>query len=396
MSKKFVMVKGKKVYVDEKDVHEDDGKEAEAGEEAAADAEASEVAKKITDEVKKNLGLDKIEEVSKMAKKLMETPVSAKLKEILHGKDIVRDKDQLTKEEKIVGFFHALVTRDEVAVKALAEGVAADGGNLFPDEFSSEIVRSLTEGNRVRSLVRVITMRRDVFIVPTNATRPKVYWTAENAAKTTTTATFAQATLTARKAAAILYASDELIEDSTEIDVVNLIISLFAEAIGMEEDRVLLAGNGSTEPTGIVTATWGSTTNSGNISFDNMLDLIYSLKQQYRPGASFLVHPTNVKELRKLKDTTGQYLWQNPATVGAPATFSGYPLYEFYDIPEAKIFFGNWKLAYWMGDRKAMTVKISNDTETAFTKDQTAIRVVFRIAGNQVLAEAGKVLASIP
>jgi HK97 family phage major capsid protein len=400
MSKKFIMVNGKKVYVDEKDIQDDDGKEPAAADaaadEAAADAEAKAVADKITSEVKKSLGLDKIEEVSKMAAKLLETPMSAKLKEILHGKDMVREKDQLTREEKIVGFFHALVTRDEAAVKALSEGVAADGGNLFPDEFSSEIVKNLVQGPRMRNIVRVITMRRDVMVIPTLANRPKVYWTAENAAKTTTTANFSTATLTARKAAAILYASDELIEDSTEIDVVNLVISLFADAIGIEEDRVLLAGNGTTEPTGIVTATWGSTVNSGNLSFDNILELIYSLKTQYRPGASFLVHPTNIKELRKLKDTTGRYLWDNPATVGAPSTLSGYPVYEFYDVPEAKIFFGNWKLAYWMGDRKAMTVKISNDTETAFTKDQTAIRVVFRIAGNQVLAEAGKVLTTIP
>lgn len=392
------MQDGVKHFIQEEKDGEGEGAAEGTGDDAAAaDVEAKAIADKITNDIKKNLGLDKIEEVASMAKKLMETPVSAKLKEILHGKDVVRDKDQLTKEEKIVGFFHALVTRDEVALKALSEGVAADGGNLFPDEFSSEIVRALVgEATNVRNIVRVITMRRDVFIVPTNATRPKVYWTAENAAKTTTTATFGQATLTAKKAAAILYTSDELLEDSTEIDVVNLIIDLFAEAISIEENRVLLAGNGSTEPTGIVTATWGSTTNVGNFSFDNMLELIYSLKARYRPGASILINPTNVKELRKLKDTTGQYLWQNPATLGAPATFSGYPIYEYYDIPEAKVYFGNWKLAYWMGDRKKMAVKISNDTETAFTKDQTAIRVVFRIAGNQVLADAGKVLVSIP
>ena len=42
-----------------------------------------------------------------------------------------------------------------------------------------------------------------------------------------------------------------------------------------------------------------------------------------------------------------------------------------------------------------MTVKISNDTETAFTHDQTAIRVVARIAGNVVLGSAVKALISI-
>ena len=54
------------------------------------------------------------------------------------------------------------------------------------------------------------------------------------------------------------------------------------------------------------------------------------------------------------------------------------------------------KQAYWLGDRQKMTVKISNDTETAFTKDQTAIRVVSRIAGNVVNGFAVKKITNIP
>jgi len=37
-----------------------------------------------------------------------------------------------------------------------------------------------------------------------------------------------------------------------------------------------------------------------------------------------------------------------------------------------------------MGDRQKMTVKVSQENETSWTKDQTGIRVVERIAGNCV------------
>jgi len=58
--------------------------------------------------------------------------------------------------------------------------------------------------------------------------------------------------------------------------------------------------------------------------------------------------------------------------------------------------FGDLKAAYWLGDRKSMTVKVTQDTETAFVHDQTAVRVVSRIAGNVVNHYAIKKLISIP
>lgn len=404
--RKFIIVDGKKVYLQE----EKDGEEgsvtpedgvtppATPADDEDADKEAAEAAKSISKMVRKELGIDDLKKTIEEARNVLNRPENSKLREIMHGKDIA-NKDQLTKEEKIIGFFHALVTRNETVVKALSE-TAADGGNLFPAEFLAELVRTLTEPGSMRSLVRVIPMRRNTMTYPTLTNRPKVYWTAENAAKTTTTANFGTGTLTAKKAAAIIYASDELVEDSTEFGVVQLIIDLFAEAIQAEENRVILRGNGTTEPQGISAAVTASTiasiASSGNLSGDNLLNLTYALPSMYRSGASYLVHPENIAELRKIKDTTGQYVWAPGLTAGQPNTILGYPVYEFYDMPSTAIYFGNWKLAYWLGDRQQMTVKVSNDTETAFTHDQTAIRVVFRIAGAVVLGAAAKALTSIP
>ena len=407
MGKKYIMLNGQKMFVDDEQIKDEDNDQADGtsdatatGDEANLDEQAKKLGKTMAKTIRDELGIDDInEKLGKLTEHSLNLPENSKLKEILHGKDLVSQKDELTGEEKIVGFFHGLVTRDHTVLKALAEGVSADGGYLFPAEFLAELVKPLVAAPRARALVRVITMRRNVLNAASLLTRPKVYWTAENASKTTTTATFGQPTLTARKAAAIIYASDELIEDSTEIDVVRTIIDLFAEAIGIEEDRVILAGNGTTEPLGIFTNTGTIIAESaagGNLSFDILIDHEYRLKTQYRNGASWLVHPTNVKELRKLKDSQGRYLWEESRVNGQPPLLMGYPVHEFYDVPEAKIGFGNWKLAYWFGDRKQMTVKISNDTETAFTKDQTAIRVVERVGGTIVLGEAAKLLTAIP
>jgi len=315
---------------------------------------------------------------------------------LLKGKDLTQGADQLTSKEKMVAFFYAAVNRDTKTLKALSEGTAADGGYLFPDEFRSEIVRELEDTNALRSLVRVIPMRRDTIDWPSLVSSVKVYWTAENAAKSTTTAHFGEKSLTARKVAAILYASDELIEDSQDIDVVNLIIELFAEAIRTEEERVIVAGNGTTEPEGLTQATIASRSVAGDLSFDEIKRLDYLLPVKYRRNATWVINPVNVEELALLKDNDGRYLWQDAVTENELPRLMGRPVYETAWCPEDEIYFGDLRIGYVLGDRKRMTVKVSQDTETAFTKDQTAIRVVERIGGLVILPAAIRKLISIP
>jgi len=409
--KKYIMIGGKKHYIEE------EKKEAVAPETPVAPKEDAPQEDAPKDEPKEDAPKDGADDVESQAKKIGEAiadsitakldlgqkkdekKISSKVAEMLNGKDL-SDKDALTADEKIVGFYHALVTNDKTTCKALSEGTAADGGYLFPDEFRAELIKTLTGPFTMRGLVRVIPMRRDVMKIPSLVSRPKVTWTAENETKSTTTAHFGEETLTARKLAAILYSSDELVEDSTDIDVVRTIIDLFAEAMRDEEDKVICQGNGTTQPTGLTTARAAGTiagrTCAGNLDFDDIIDTYYDLPQAYRQAAKWIVATANIKELRKIKDSDGRYIWQDSIKEGEPARMLGKAVIEQDYVGEANIFFGNYKLGYWLGDRKQMTVKISQETETAFTKDQTAIRVVERIAGTVVLGDAIRALISIP
>lgn len=194
-----------------------------------------------------------------------------------------------------------------------------------------------------------------------------------------------------------MYASDELIEDSSEIDIVNFIIGLFSEAIGEEEDRVVWRGNGTTEPTGISGhSSIGTRSGAAGLSIDLLIDVVHDLPQKYHRNAKFYVNRANIREMRKLKDTNGRYYWVDPVSAGSTPAFMGYPVIEINQLPESEIYFGDLKQAYWLGDRQRMTAKVSQDTETAFTKDQTAIRVVSRIAGNVVLGAAVKAITTLP
>ncbi len=366
-----------------------------AGEETSVDEKIDDVAEKLV----AKLGIaDLVKKVNDIAGKVdNNSEVLNKKENPLINLETLMNKDvkEMTSREKILGFFQGIVQSNHVVMKALSEGTAADGGYLFPDEFRSEIIRDIADTPRMRNEVTIIPMRRDIMNIPTLASRPQVTWTDENATKSTTTAHFGQVTLTVKKMAAILYASDELIADSTEIDIVNFIIGLFAEAIGEEEDRVIWRGNGSTEPTGIVGNTVGDLTSDGNMEIDEFLNLLYELPARYHAGAKFYAHRQLIRGMRKLKDSNNRYYWAEPVAQGLPPTFYGFPVIETNVIPVSELYFGDLKKAYWLGDRQQMTVKVSQDTETAFTKDQTAIRVVSRIAGNIVLTPAVKALTSI-
>ena len=97
-----------------------------------------------------------------------------------------------------------------------------------------------------------------------------------------------------------------------------------------------------------------------------MINLIYALPTKYRIKAKFLVHNANIRELRKLKDSQNRYLWQEAVAPGQPATFYGYPVIENNWLVEDEIYFGDYKMGYWLGDRKKMSVTISNIAAKGF------------------------------
>lgn len=348
-----------------------------------------EALEKLSSKFRKMAGLDKIEN------KLGITRDSGMMSKLYSEIDLEK-ADELRGDEKIVGFFKALVQNDRVALKALSEGVAADGGYLFPDEFKAELIRDLAEPNRMRSLVRVVPMTRDIMKIPKLVSGVKVRWTSENAAKSTTTAEFTEKTLTAYKVAAIMYASEELVEDSTSIDVVKLIISLFAEEIAEEEDKVITAGTGVGQPLGLTNCSITSVSCSGNLTFDDIINLIYSLPAKYRANAKFLVNNTNIRELRKIKDGNSRYIWLDSPVPNQPSTIHGYPVIENNHVPESEIYFGDFKRGYWLGDRRSFVAKVSDVAGQSWEKDEIGIRVTERIAGTCVLENALRKLVSIP
>jgi HK97 family phage major capsid protein len=216
----------------------------------------------------------------------------------------------------------------------LSAGVGASGGFSVPTTFYGKLVNKLEMESMVRAAgaTRIETASGAAIQIPKITAHAAAVWAAEAAALATADDTFAQATLNAFKAVKLVKVSLELLEDSG-VDLEAYLASELGRAVGrLEGDAFATGASGSaTTPEGILNkAAIGVTTAAAGgltITADEFVDTVYSVTRPYRTGASWLMSDATVKLVRKLKDSTGRYLWQEAITKDEQATLLGYPVY---------------------------------------------------------------------
>ncbi|MCL1964185.1 MAG: phage major capsid protein, partial [Firmicutes bacterium] len=257
-------------------------------------------------------------------------------------------------------FWNAMRGRIDVEIKnALSVGTDSEGGFLVPTEYERQLITGLEQENILRQYATVIQTAGDRKI-PVIAAKGTATWLDEGAAITESDSSFSQITIGAWKLGTAIKVSNELINDSA-FDIEQYIVNEFARRVGAKEEEAFFVGDGSNQPTGLLAATGGAelgvTTNSATaLTFDEIFDLFYSLKSSYRDKAVFIVHDSTAKALRKLKDSSGQYLWEKAVSEGAPDTLCGRPVVTSAYMPQIgagnkTVLFGDLSY-YWIADRQ--------------------------------------------
>lgn len=239
---------------------------------------------------------------------------------------------ELTDEERKIlrSGFESDETRD------LTKGVNAQGGYTVPQGFYSALVVALEQASGVRAAgaTRLETASGIDLPVPKVAStgHGAAAWATEGQTITATDETFGQVILKAYKAVKLIKVSLELLED-TGVNLESYIANELGKRIGrLEGDGFATGASGSTTtPEGVVnkgtamTLATGSTT---TITSDQIIDLLYSVARPYRsdPSAGWLMSDGIAKIVRKFKDSTGQYLWQQSMQAGEPDRLLGYPV----------------------------------------------------------------------
>lgn len=277
----------------------------------------------------------------------------------------------------------------------LREGVQEDGGYLVPDEYDSRLIEVLDENNIMRQLATQIQTSGE-HKINIAATKPAAGWLDEGATLTFGDAKFSQIMLDAHKLGVGIQITEELLYDSM-FNLETYVTNEFGKALANAEEDAFLNGTGKNQPTGIFDATGGgqvTKTLSADITADDIVDLVYSLKRPYRPTAVFIMNDKTVAQIRKLKTTgSNEYLWQPSYQSNEPDKLLGYKVYTSQYAPEDAIAFGMMSY-YNIGDRGGRTFQ--ELTEVAAAQGMVNFLAKERVDGKLVLPEAVKILKLKP
>jgi HK97 family phage major capsid protein len=205
-------------------------------------------------------------------------------------------------------------------LKALGELTTTAGGYLTPDEFATQVYKKIVQKAVAPQVLQQVNMSSDVMYFPTVTTGTTAYWTAENVSITTGDFAFGRLTLTAKKVAARLQLSSELMEDAN-VDVAALVVDQFARDLALEIDKEILRGTGTnftgfTENTDVNKVTAAATTGDA-ITLGKIADAVAEIEQDNFMATHMFVHPRTLNVIRKLTDTAGRFIFDE-ASFGSP------------------------------------------------------------------------------
>ena len=278
----------------------------------------------------------------------------------------------------------------EAEKKTINVGTSTQGGFLVGEEMEAGIDRVVRRYSAMRQVARVITIGSASYkkLVKTSGTSG-----ASRGGETTTPSNGTSPTWVELEFKPGTYVSEqritsEALEDATQDVGADLEMEMGIEFAEMEGTD-FISGNGINGPRGLTDYTnianasyaWGSVgyVASGHASSwassspsDYLIDLVHSLKRQYRAGASFLMNDATLGSIRKLKDGQGNYLWgmtKDSFMAGAVGTLLGYSVVtdDFMADIGANAYpiaFGDFKQAYYVIERKG--VAVLRDPATAF------------------------------
>ena len=341
--------------------------------------------------------IDRLERQEKMIAE-MNAPTSTPIVSVPGGHSAESEKSGRASAEYNKAFWNNVRNRNWVDVRNdLQIGEDSEGGYLCPDEFEKKLIESLEEENVFRPLATKIQTSSGDRKISIITQKGEAAWLEEEQQYSLSDDTFGQLNLSAYKVGTAIKISEELLNDSV-FDLPSYIAKEFGRRIGAKEEEAFIVGDGKGKPTGIFAAVGGAqngaTTAAASITFDDMLELFYSVKSPYRKKSVWLLNEQTLKMLRKIKDSNGQYIWQPAVSAGVPDTILNRPYVTsvYAPTPDAgnkAVAFGDMSY-YWISDRQGRSLKRLN--ELFAMNGQVGFLASQRVDGKLILPEAVKTL----
>lgn len=300
----------------------------------------------------------------------------------------VRSRGQSSDDERRM---QELQRKAQTEYKDITIGTGSAGGFGVPEEISREIEKHELKFSPVRSLVNVVqagTSDYKELLAINGATSG---WVGETGSRTATnTPTLREIAPTHGELYAYPQASEWSLDD-VFFNVEQWLAESVGEAFAVAEATAVLSGNGTNQPTGMLnsapTAVSDETATRAAAVYefianvdaglallpDRLIDTQYKLNSAYQAGAVWAMNSTTVGVVRKLKDSTNQYLWQPSMIVGQPDTLLGKPVTVWEQMAAIAnnahpIAYGNFRRGYTIADRVGLRITRDNVTNVGFVR----------------------------
>ncbi|MEL6371499.1 MAG: phage major capsid protein [Pseudomonadota bacterium] len=280
--------------------------------------------------------------------------------------------------------FQGYVRRGDVTAissfeqKALNATNDSEGGYFAPETVERIINDAVVTVSPFRQIATVREIGANGFKKPVNLTGAGAGWVSETGARVeTSTPTLTAIDFPTMELYAMPAASQALLDDAV-IDIEQWLADEVQTEFAVQETTAFTSGNGTTQPKGILTETFAANDTRGaseigtiatgvdgafpaSNAADVLLDLIYASDQSYRANGRFVMNRSAVAEVRKLKDSDGNYIWHPSHEAGSASTLLGYPVTEVEDMPgistgSNSILFGDFRRGYLIVDRQGIRV----------------------------------------
>lgn len=298
----------------------------------------------------------------------------------------------------------------ELEKKALSSVEEASGGYLIPREMEDQIQNLAKSHSPMRTISQVTSISSDALELLIEKGEASAGWVAETADRPETdTPELMKVKISVHQMYAKPRASQKLLDDS-QVNIESWLAEKIADKMISLENAAFINGDGKGQPKGFLSypstevgkGEWGkfeavkSTIDGGIDEPDVLMDMYYTLKAKYLPGAVWLMPRSTLAVLRKIKGKNGVYMWQPALIAGTPDTLMGHPLYIADDLPALKLgkasvslAFGDFRAAYQIVDRS--NIHILRDPYSA--KPYVEFYSTKRVGGDVVNFEAIKLVS---
>lgn len=278
--------------------------------------------------------------------------------------------------------------------KDITIGTDIAGGFALPEEIARSIEMLEISMSPVRRLVKTVQVGTNDYKELVSIHGGNSGWVGETDTRTAT------GTPNLRERAPTfgeLYAYPQVSEwalDDIFFNVSDWLTEDVAQDFAQAEGIAVISGDGTNKPTGMTNTTPTTDTDSASplraaaayqyisltspaspavITADSLIDLVYTVKSQYRARGTFVMSSLTTAAVRKLKTSNGDYIWEPNYQTGEPPSILGYPLETWEDMPALaadafSVAFGDFRRGYVLADRVGLRIQSESFTNVGYVR----------------------------